>query len=145
MVGHDGQGITRPGYAEVPIATMTPTVTRAIDMIPDNDVISLTADNWGVHIATATAPISSLERNIWIHGRWTQSIHYGRLSSSMVSNGLDLISLTNVGITYLAANGDHGVDDQIQVTNQYGAYIDSSGFANCRPRRPSFIQSDFSY
>ena len=130
LVGHDGQGITRPGYAEVPVGTMIPTVTRAIDMIPDNDVISLTADSWGVHIATATAPTvhwnassGSMEDG---PNPFTMA---GYPPTSMVSNGLDLISLTNIGITYLAANGDHGVDDQIQVTNQYGAYIDSSGLA----------------
>ena len=130
LVGHDGQGITRPGYAEVPVGTMVPTVTRAIDMIPDNDVISLTADSWGVHIATATSPTvhwnassGSMEDG---PNPFTMA---GYPPTSMVSNGLDLISLTNTGITYLDANGDHGVDDQIQVTNQYGAYIDSSGLA----------------
>ena len=134
LVGHDGQGFTRPGYAEVPIATMVPTVTRAIDMIPDNNVISLSADSWGVHVATRTAP----------------SVHWNATSSSMedgpnpftmagyppelmVSDGTDLISVTNIGITYLAAGGDHAVDDLIQLTNQNGAYIDSSGLATVGP------------
>ena len=130
LVAHDGQGITRPGFAEVPLATMNPTVTRAIDMIPDNDVKSISADIWGVHIATATAP----------------TVHWNATSSSMedgpnpftmagyppqlmISDGTDVISLTNLGITYLAAGGDHAVDDLIQVTNQKGAYLDSSGLA----------------
>ena len=134
LVGHDGQGFTRPGYTEVPIATMIPTVTRAIDMIPDNNVISLSTDSWGVHIATRTAP----------------SVHWNATSGSMedgpnpftmagyppqlmVSDGTDLISVTNVGITYLAAGGDHAVDDLIQLTNQNGAYIDSSGLATVGP------------
>ena len=130
FVAHDGRGITRPGYTEVPTATMIPSATRPIDMIPDNAIESITADAWGVHIATVTAPI--------IH--WNASSGQmedgpnpltmaGYPPNTLVSDGNEVVSIGLPGITYFAAGGSHLVDDVIQITDLMAGHIDSDGLA----------------
>ena len=122
FVSHNGQGPTRPGVVAWDINTDSVNVTYQIDKIPSNDVRSVAADDWGVHIATDISPMvhwnsSSLDMEV---GAPTNSL-MSWPPSELSSHGGNLVMISPGGIDVMDAGGAH------LVKSQYGLLNDPRG------------------
>lgn len=128
FIAHSGLGPTRPGVAAWDIATDRENGTYNVDMIPSNDVRTITADDWGVHIATDTAPI--------VHWNGTkQKMETGVGENSLLSwppfeihsDGNNLVVMSPSGIDVIDAKTTHSLVRSKEVTGMQSGFLDSSG------------------
>ncbi len=129
FISHNGQGPTRPGLVAWDIATDAVNGTYQIDKIPSNDVRSIAADDWGVHIATDIAPLvhwnsSSLDMEV---GAPTNSL-MAWPPSELVSHGSNLVMISPGGIDVMDVGGSHLVKSQSGLLSEpRGAHVSDSG------------------
>ena len=129
FISHNGQGATRPGVVAWDIATDMANGTYQIDKIPSNDVRSIAADDWGVHIATDISPIvhwnsSSLDMEV---GAPTNSL-MSWPPSELVSHGGNLVMISPGGIDVMSSAGDHLVKSQSGLfSDPRGAHVSDDG------------------
>ena len=57
FLSHNGEGASRPGATSFDLTTMSPGQQYRVDMLPSNDVKAISADWWGVHVATFEEPL----------------------------------------------------------------------------------------
>ena len=127
FISHNGQGATRPGIAAWDIDTDMQNGTYLIDMIPSNNVLTLAADSWGVHVATDISPI--VHWNGTMMQMETGTSPYDLLSwppSKMVSDGNHLVLISSAGIDVLEVNNDHSVVKSDPSSGLVSAFIHSN-------------------
>ena len=118
FVSHSGQGPTRPGVVAWDINTDTVNGTYQIDKIPSNDVRSIAADDWGVHIATDISPMvhwnsSSLDMEVGAPANSLMSWPPSEVSS----HGGNLVMISPGGIDVMDSGGAHLVKAQSGLLN----------------------------
>jgi len=127
FISHNGQGATRPGVAAWDIDTDMQNGTYLIDMIPSNNVLTLEADTWGVHVATDISPL--------VHWNGTMMQMEAGTSASnllswppydMVSNGEYLVLISSGGLDALEVNQDHSVVVSGSLSGLSSGYINSN-------------------
>ena len=127
FISHNGQGATRPGVAAWDIDTDMQNGTYLIDMIPSNNVLTLEADTWGVHVATDIAPL--------VHWNGTMMQMESGTSASnllswppydMVSNGEHLLLIGSGGLDALEVNKDHSVVLSGSLSGLSSGYVNSN-------------------
>ena len=108
FISHNGEGRTRPGVVAWDLNTDGENGTYNIDMIPSNDVRSVTSDDWGVHIATDSEPLVHWNGTIM---RMESGMGVEDLlswpASQILSDGTNIVMISPVGIDILRANGNH--------------------------------------
>ena len=126
FISHNGQGATRPGVAAWDIDTDMQNGTYLIDMIPSNNVLTLAADSWGVHVATDISPL--------VHWNGTMMQMEAGTSASnllswppsvMFSNGDNLVLISPGGIDVLEVDKDHSVVLSSSLSGLSSGYINS--------------------
>ena len=126
FISHNGQGATRPGVAAWDIDTDTQNGTYLIDMIPSNNVLSLAADSWGVHVATDIAPVVHWNGTM---GQMEAGTNPSNLLSwppvKMVSNGNYLVLIGSGGINLLNVGNSHSVIASTSASGFNNAFIES--------------------
>ena len=126
FISHNGQGATRPGVAAWDIDTDTQNGTYLIDMIPSNNVLSLAADSWGVHVATDIAPVVHWNGTM---GQMEAGTNPSNLLSwppvKMVSNGNYLVLIGSGGINLLDVGNSHSVIASTSASGFNNAFIES--------------------
>ena len=139
FISHNGEGRTRPGVAAWDLNTDKENGTYNIDMIPSNDVRSVTADDWGVHIATDSEPLVHWNGTIM---RMESGMGVEDLlswpASQILSDGTHLVMISPVGIDIIRATGNHasinseimtGIiyadikDNQLAIVSQDGLHL----------------------
>ncbi len=127
FISHNGQGVTRPGVAAWDIDTDSQNGTYLIDMIPSNNVLSLAADSWGVHVATDIAPVVHWNGTM---GQMEAGTNPANLLSwppvKMVSNGNNLVLIGSGGINLLDVGDSHSVIGSTSMSGLNNAYIESN-------------------
>ena len=128
FISHNGRGPTRPGAVAWDIATDMVNGSYNIDMIPSNDVRAVASDDWGVHIATDTAPLvhwngtmMKMETGVGLHSllSWPPF--------EMHSDGNYVVVMSPRGIDVVEVDGMHSSVTSKGVTGLKGGYLDSSG------------------
>ena len=108
FISHNGQGRTRPGVVAWDLFTDRENGTYNIDMIPSNDVRSITTDDWGVHIATDSEPLVHWNGTMM---RMESGLGIGDLlswpASHILSDGTYIALISPVGIDIIKADGTH--------------------------------------
>ena len=127
FAAHDGAGSERPGISEVDSASTTVVDTHKFDQLPSNYVTALTADWWGVHVATDNGPVThwnsasgDFEDGIanWQSGSWP--------IIEMYSDGDDLVAMGENGVTILEARmAGHPVQKAIALPDTTGIFLGS--------------------
>ncbi|MGY8714951.1 MAG: two-component regulator propeller domain-containing protein [Candidatus Poseidoniales archaeon] len=108
FISHNGQGSTRPGVAAWDLATDRLNGTYNIDMIPSNDVRSVTGDTWGIHIATDSEPIVHWNGTMM---RMESGMGAEELlswpASQIISDGTHIVVISPVGVDIIKSSGNH--------------------------------------
>jgi hypothetical protein len=108
FISHNGEGRTRPGVAAWDLNNDEENGTYNIDMIPSNDVRSISSDDWGIHIATDSEPLVHWNGSIM---RMESGMGVEDLlswpASQILSDGTNIVIISPVGIDILQANGNH--------------------------------------
>ena len=139
FISHNGEGRTRPGVVAWDLNTDEENGTYNIDMIPSNDVRSVSSDDWGVHIATDSEPLVHWNGSIM---RMESGMGVENLlswpASQIISDGTHIVMISPVGIDIIRANGDHSTitdkimtgiidadikDNQLAVVSQDGLHL----------------------
>ncbi len=108
FISHNGQGSTRPGVAAWDLATDRQNGTYNIDMIPSNDVRSISSDIWGIHIATDSEPIVHFNGSSM---RMESGIGVEDLlfwpPSQIISDGTHIVVISPIGIDIIKSADNH--------------------------------------
>lgn len=113
FISHDGRGTDRPGITQMKTADNSITALHQFDQLPSNSVTAVTADTWGVHVATTTGPLVHWVRST---GDFNSGVNIFSMEDwpvySMRSDGSYLIAIGENGATVLQAgiNGNSIVD-----------------------------------
>ena len=113
FISHDGKGTDRPGITQMRTSDNSITALHQFDQLPSNSVTAVTADTWGVHVATTTGPLVHWVRST---GDFNSGVNIFSMEDwpvySMRSDGSYLIAIGENGATVLQAgiNGNSIVD-----------------------------------
>ena len=122
FISHDGRGTDRPGITQFNAGTKTVDTLHQFDQLPSNSVTAVTADAYGVHIATDIGPLVH-----WIRssGEFTSGSNVFSMEDwpvySMRSDGTYLIAIGNSGATVIQAGANGG-----QIIGRYST-LESTG------------------
>ena len=126
FLSHNGAGPTRPGASAFNLTTNSVDLIYKLDQIPSNTITALSADSWGVHIATDQEPIVhyNLANNqfedgasTWQMGNWP--------ALEMVSDGNDLFVLLDGDLVRIDAQGiTHSVRNTWLLDNEDNEPLD---------------------
>ena len=113
FISHDGRGVERPGITQMNTQNNAVIAQHQFDQLPSNSVTAVTADSWGVHIATTNGPLVHWVRST---GQFNSGVNIFSMEEwpvySMRSDGTHLIAIGENGATILQAglNGNSVVD-----------------------------------
>ena len=93
IVSHDGRGADRPGVSLVSPSTQQVISTHRFDQLPSNTVTAMTADWWGIHMATDVGPLTHWNASSGDFEDGTGSVQSQYPIFSMVSDGDELLSM----------------------------------------------------
>ena len=93
IVSHDGRGAERPGVTLLDPSTQQVTSTHRFDQLPSNTVTALTADWWGIHMATDVGPLTHWNGSSGDFEDGTISFQGQYPIVHMVSDGEDILSV----------------------------------------------------
>ncbi|MGA0352162.1 MAG: hypothetical protein ACO3NY_00760 [Poseidonia sp.] len=93
IVSHDGRGADRPGVSLVNPSTQQVISTHRFDQLPSNTVTALTADWWGLHMATDVGPLTHWNASSGDFEDGTTSLQLQYPIVHMVSDGDELLSV----------------------------------------------------
>ena len=123
FISHDGRGTDRPGISQFDTGTQTVTDLHQFDQLPSNTVTAVTADIWGVHIATNTGPLIHWIRST---GDFNSGANVFAMEDwpvySMRSDGSYLIAIGENGATVIQAGLNSG-----SIIGRYSAAESSGG------------------
>ena len=122
FISHNGAGPTRPGASAYNLTTNDVDLIYKIDQVPSNTITALSADSWGVHVATDQEPIVHYNMadnqfedgaSTWQMGNWPVI--------EMTSDGNDLFALFEGDLVRIDAQGiTHSVRNTWFLDNQNG-------------------------
>ena len=92
-MSHDGRGADRPGVSLVSPSTQQVISTHRFDQLPSNTVTAMTADWWGIHMATDVGPLTHWNASSGDFEDGTGSVQSQYPIFSMVSDGDELLSM----------------------------------------------------
>jgi len=128
FISHNGAGPTRPGASAFNLTTNTVDLIYKLDQIPSNTITALSADSWGIHIATDQEPIVHYNiadnqfedgASTWQIGNWP--------AIEMVSDGNDLFVLLDGDLARIDAQGvTHSVRNTWLLDDDEGEHLDLS-------------------
>ena len=104
FISHDGRGTDRPGITQFDINSQSVSELHQFDQLPSNSVTSVTADIYGIHIATDVGPLVH-----WIRssGDFNAGVNVFGMQDwpvySMRSDGNYLIAIGENGATVIQA------------------------------------------
>ena len=122
FISHDGRGTDRPGITQMKTSDNSITALHQFDQLPSNSVTAVTADIWGVHVATTTGPLVHWVRST---GDFNSGANIFSMKDwpvyNMRSDGTHLIAVGAIGATVIQSglNGN-------QIVGRYSA-ADSTG------------------
>ena len=90
FISHDGKGTERPGITQFDSTSQTVIAQHQFDQLPSNSVTAVTADIWGVHIATNTGPL----------------VHWVR-STGQFDSGANVFSMEDWPVYSMRSDGSH--------------------------------------
>ena len=93
IVSHDGRGADRPGVSLVNPSTQQVISTHRFDQLPSNTVTALTADWWGLHMATDVGPLTHWNASSGDFEDGTASFQIQYPVVQMMSDGEELLSI----------------------------------------------------
>ncbi len=93
IVSHDGRGADRPGVSLINPSTQQVISTHRFDQLPSNTVTALTADWWGLHMATDVGPLTHWNASTGDFEDGTSSLQIQYPIVAMLSDGEDLLSV----------------------------------------------------
>ena len=104
FVSHDGRGTDRPGITQFDTGSQTVITQHQFDQLPSNSVTAVTADLWGLHIATDIGPLVHWVRST---GQFNTGAYVFSMEDwpaySMRSDGTHLIVIGSDGATVVQA------------------------------------------
>ena len=122
FISHDGKGTDRPGITQFNTGTQSVSELHQFDQLPSNTVTAVTADLYGIHIATDVGPLVHWIRST---GDFNAGVNVFGMQdwpvSSMRSDGNYLIAVGENGATVIQAGTNGG-----QIIGRYSA-IESTG------------------
>ena len=93
IVSHDGRGADRPGVSLINPSTQQVISTHRFDQLPSNTVTALTADWWGLHMATDVGPLTHWNASTGDFEDGTSSLQIQYPIVHMLSDGDELLSV----------------------------------------------------
>ena len=93
IVSHDGRGADRPGVSLINPSTQQVISTHRFDQLPSNTVTALTADWWGLHMATDVGPLTHWNASTGDFEDGTSSLQIQYPIVHMLSDGEELLSV----------------------------------------------------
>ena len=122
FISHDGRGTDRPGITQFNTGTQSVSELHQFDQLPSNTVTAVTADLYGIHIATDVGPLIHWIRST---GDFNAGANVFGMQDwpvySMRSDGNYLIAVGENGATVIQAGTNGG-----QIIGRYSA-IESTG------------------
>jgi len=122
FISHDGKGTDRPGITQFDTGSQSVSELHQFDQLPSNTVTAVTADLYGIHIATDVGPLIHWIRST---GDFNAGVNIFGMQdwpvSSMRSDGNYLIAVGENGATVIQAGTNGG-----QIIGRYSA-IESTG------------------
>ena len=106
FLSHNGAGPTRPGVSSYNLSTNIVESIYKLDQVPSNTITAISADSWGVHIATDQEPLVhyNFANNQFEDG--AQSWQIGNWPViEMKSDGKDLFALLDGDLVRIDAQG----------------------------------------
>lgn len=129
FLSHNGEGTTRPGATEFDLSLMTVGQQYQVDMLPSNDVRAISADWWGVHVATSEEPLvhwnagaNSMEAGSpsWAFNAWP--------IRDLVSDGTTLLAISQGGVDWVEVSTTaHAVSSSEFILQLSGGWVGPSG------------------
>ena len=130
FISHDGKGIDRPGITQFDTGSQSVTALHQFDQLPSNTVTAVTADLYGIHIATDVGPLVHWTRST---GDFTAGAGVFGMQDwpvySMRSDGNYLIAVGENGATVIQAGTNSGqIIGRYSVTESTGGSVVSNSF-----------------
>ena len=129
FLSHNGEGPTRPGATAYSLVSMQATQQYQVDMLPSNDVTAISADWWGVHVATIEEPLmhwnavaNSMEAGSpsWAFQAWP--------ISDLLSDGTTLIAISGAGLDLVdISSSQHGILGHENILQLTGGWVGPTG------------------
>jgi hypothetical protein len=129
FLSHNGEGPSRPGATAFDLTTMQPGQQYQVDMLPSNDVRAISADWWGVHVATIDEPlmhwnaaVNTMEAGSpsWIFQSWP--------ITNLLSDGTTLIATSAGGMDWVdISSTTHGVIASENIHSLSGGWVGANG------------------
>ena len=129
FLSHNGEGPTRPGATAYSLTGMYATQQYQVDMLPSNDVRAISADWWGVHVATDEEPLvhwnagsNSMEAGSpsWAFSSWP--------IQELVSDGTTLLALSQGGVDRVElSTASHSVINSEYIMQLSGGWVGATG------------------
>ncbi|MBT4066193.1 MAG: hypothetical protein HOE76_03140 [Euryarchaeota archaeon] len=129
FIAHDGRGTDRPGITQMNTVNQSVIAQHQFDQLPSNMVTAVTADMWGVHIATDIGPLVHWVRST---GQFNSGSNVFTMEDwpvySMRSDGSYLIAVGENGATVIQAglNGNSIVGRYAASDSTGGSVISNS-------------------
>ena len=123
FISHDGKGIDRPGITQFDVVSQSVIELHQFDQLPSNTVTAVTADMYGIHIATDVGPLVHWVRNT---GDFNSGSNIFAMQDwpvyNMRSDGNYLIAVGENGATVIQSGAISG-----QVIGRFSASESSGG------------------
>ena len=123
FISHDGRGTDRPGITQLDTGSQSVSELHQFDQLPSNTVTAVTADLYGIHIATDVGPLVHWIRST---GDFNSGVNIFGMQDwpvySMRSDGNYLIAVGENGATVIQAGVNGG-----QIIGRYSAFESTGG------------------
>ena len=123
FISHDGRGTDRPGITQFDTGSQSVSELHQFDQLPSNTVTAVTADLYGIHIATDVGPLVHWIRST---GDFNSGVNIFGMQDwpvySMRSDGNYLIAIGENGATVIQAGVNGG-----QIIGRYSAFESTGG------------------
>ena len=123
FISHDGRGTDRPGITQFDTGSQSVSELHQFDQLPSNTVTAVTADLYGIHIATDVGPLVHWIRST---GDFNSGVNIFGMQDwpvySMRSDGNYLIAVGENGATVIQAGVNGG-----QIIGRYSAFESTGG------------------
>ena len=129
FLSHNGAGATTPGASVLDSTSITVDYTIRVDQLPSTNILAISADSWGVHIATDADPIVHYNA---MDNQFENGLSSWQMGNStaidMVSDGADLFILLPDRIVRVDASGiTHAMRDEWFVSVDEDMMLGSGG------------------
>jgi len=129
FISHDGKGTERPGITQFDSTSQTVIAQHQFDQLPSNSVTAVTADIWGVHIATNTGPLVHWVRST---GQFDSGANVFSMEDwpvySMRSDGTHLIAIGENGATVIQIGNGNPIIGRYTAADATGGSVVTNSY-----------------